>query len=191
MTAVDNSAQVALFVPETDDGDTFLYTEMLDRKSRKGNNGYRLMKSFYHRSRAEFWEQWPSIKQLCELTQCRAYTRLAPRSFAKVGKEFTQLVVEAALAGNWGHMKALYNSACGRTNPIKKLWLFDVDGPDGHSATFGSWLDKSGHLLASIPSRQGLHYIATPFDPRLVAMPSNISLHKDNPTNLYIPEDAA
>lgn len=191
MAAIDNSEIISQFVPEKDDGDLFIYTEMLDRTARKGNNGYRLVKSFYHRSREEFWQQWPQIKQLCEMTKVRAYTRLAPRSFEKVGKAHVQLVVEAAMQGNWSHMKALYNSACGRTPPIKKLWLFDVDGPDSHSEIFGKWLDGADHLLATVPSRKGLHYISEPFDPRLVAMPSNISLHKDNPTNLYIPEDAA
>lgn len=191
MTALDNSKLVAEFCSEKDDGDTFVYTELLDRTAKKGNNNHRLVKSFYHRSREHFWEQWPTIVQLADMTKSRAYTRLAPRSFEKVGKAFTQLVVEAAMQGNWNHMKALYNSACGRTPPLKKFWLFDVDYPDDQSEVFGRWLDMAGHLLETIPSRKGLHYISTPFDPRLVAMPDNISLHKDNPTNLYIPEGAA
>jgi hypothetical protein len=190
MSSVDNSKLIAEFCPDGDDGDTFVYTEMLDRSNRRGNNGNRLVKSFFHRSKDEFWKQWPTIKELCDMTQTRAYTRLAPRSFKKVGKEFLVLVAEAAAQENWNHMKALYNSACGRTGPIKKLWLFDVDDPDDDSRVFGTWLQAAGHLVGTIPSKSGLHYISNPFDPRLVAMPSNISLHKDNPTNLYIPEEA-
>lgn len=191
MSSLDNSALIAEFVPEEDDGDKFVYTEMLDRTAKKGNNNHRLVKSFFHRSRDEFWKQWPTIKELCDLTKTRAYTRLAPRSFKKIGKEYLVLVAEAAAQENWNHMKALYNSACGRSSPLQKMWLFDVDYPDVDSEIFGKWLDDSDLLLAAIPSRKGLHYISMPFDPRKVAMPNNISLHKDNPTNLYIPEGAA
>jgi len=198
MSPVDNSKLVAEFCPDTDDGDTFCYTEMLDRTARKGNNNYRLVKSFYHRSKEEFWNQWPSIKELCELTKTRAYTRLAPRSYEKVGKAHVLLTVEAALAGNWSHMKSLYNSACGRTPPNKKLWLFDIDAITDNTENFAKLLADSGLVRARIPSRKGEHIITIPFDPRPFVGSDmgwsawgEVSLHKDNPTNLYIPEDAA
>lgn len=208
MSAVDNSKWIAEFCQDDDDGDTFIYTEMLDRTVKKGNNNHRLVKTFYHRSKEEFWSQLPTIQELCNMTKARAYTRLAPRSFEKVGKAFTQLVVEAAMQGNWNHMKALYNSACGRTPPTKKLWLFDVDKMDDKTEEFAKLLMEAGVLRARIPSRKGEHLITVPFDPRpyvdaeflMADHPSvqpgwqrwgEVSLHKDNPTNLYIPEGAA
>ncbi len=199
MPAVDNSKWVAEFVPDVDDGDSFVYTEMLDRTAKKGNNNHRLVKSFFHKSKDDFWRQWPTIKELCDLTKTRAYTRLAPRSYEKVGKAFAVLVVEAAMQGNWSHMKALYNSACGRTPPNKKLWLFDIDKMDDKTEQLVKLMMESKLLLARIPSRKGEHLITIPFDPRpFVGNDMNgwsgwgeVSLHKDNPTNLYIPEDAA
>lgn len=200
MSALDNSKLIAEFIPAADDGDTFIYTEMLDRTAKKGSNNHRLVKSFFHRSQEEFWKQWPTIQQLCDMTKTRAYTRLAPRSFKRVGKEFTQLVVEAAMQENWDHMKALYNSACGRTSPIQKLWLFDVDKIDDETRRFAVLLEDSGYVRGRIPSRKGEHIITIPFDPRPFVGNridsgwtawGEISLHKDNPTNLYIPEGAA
>lgn len=187
---LDNSALVALFVPTTDDGDTFVYTEMLDRGKRKGNNGHRLLKTFYHRSVSEFWEQWPVIRQLCDLSKVRACTRLAPRSYAKVGREFTRMVVEASLSDNWAGMKSLYNRACGTVSPNQKIWLYDVDAISEGTARFGSWLAEHGHLLATIPSKKGLHYICTPHNMLLTPVVADVSLHKDNPTNLYVPDGA-
>src|SRR6185295_3080112 len=108
---LDNSKLIAPFCPISDDGDTFIYTEMLDRGKRKGNNGHRLVKTFYHRSVEEFWEQWPVIQKLCDLTLVRACTRLAPKSYKRVGATFTRLVVEAALTDNFSGMKSLYNRA--------------------------------------------------------------------------------
>ncbi len=206
MPAVDNSKWIAEFCQDTDDGDSFIYTEMLDRTAKKGSNNHRLVKTFYHRSKEEFWSQFETIKELCEMTKTRAYTRLAPRSYEKVGKAFAVLVVEAAMQGNWSHMKALYNSACGRTPPNKKLWLFDIDKMDDKTEALAKCLMESKVLRARIPSRKGEHLITIPFDPRplvdaellMADHPTTgwqkwgeVSLHKDNPTNLYIPEGAA
>lgn len=193
---LDNSEAVAPFCPETFDGDTFVYTEMLDRGQRKGNNGHRLVKTFYHRSREEFWEQWPQIRKLCDLAKVRACTRLAPRSYKKVGREFTRLVVETALTENWQGMKSLYNRACGIVSPNEKLWLFDVDAKTEHTDRLADNLRKDGHLVARIPSKKGEHLISRPFDSRPYvgghgwAAWGEVQLHKDNPTNLYIPNGA-
>lgn len=200
---IDNSALIATFCPAVADGDTFIYTEMLDRGKRKGNNGHRLVKTFYHRSVDEFWEQWPTIKHLCDLANVRACTRIAPRSYKKVGREFTRLVVETALTENWAGMKSLYNRACGIVTPNEKLWLWDVDVVDDASARLRDALARHGVeggpvLCAEIPSKKGVHYITRPFDVRILGlamaadgyvMPT-VQLHKDNPTNLYIPDGA-
>ncbi len=186
---LDNSELIAPFCPPEDDGDTFIYTEMLDRGKRKGNNGFRLVKTFYHRSVAEFWEQMPVVRELCELAGVRAYTRLAPRSYTRVGAQFTRLVVDASLTSNWAGMKSLYNRACGTVSPNQRLWLFDVDEVNRATVSFGIELGRGGHLIATIPSRKGLHYIARPH--QYGTIPPELTLHKDNPTNLYVPDGAA
>jgi hypothetical protein len=188
---LDNSALIAPFCPAVADGDTFIYTEMLDRGKRKGNNGHRLVKTFYHRSVEEFWEQWPTIRSLCDLAQVRACTRLAPRSYAKVGRLFTRMVVEASLTDNWAGMKSLYNRACGTVAPNSKLWLFDVDEVNEFSEQLRADLAAGGHLVAVIPSTKGQHFIARPHRALEYAQSVNaITIHKDNPTNLYIPDGA-
>ena len=200
---IDNSLLIEPFLPSSDDGDTFLYTEMLDRGKQKGNNGHRLVKTFYHRSLDEFREQMPVIRQLCDLARVRAYIRLAPRSWSKVGRHFCQLVVSTAMCENWNGMKSLYNRACGMTGPTKKLWLWDVDLISERSEGLATWLNQHAAplggcggpplLRARIPSKKGEHFITDPFDLR--RLPDDlcgvdISLHKDNPTNLYIPDGA-
>src|SRR5882672_6241463 len=200
MTTIDNSDLIIGFCPAAADGDTFIYTEMLDRMKRKGNNGVRLLRTFYHRSAEEFREQWPTIKQLCDLSKVRACTRLAPRSYAKVGATFTRMVVEASLTANWAGMKSLYNRACGTTSPNEKLWLLDVDAINDRSERLATLLADRGRLRARIPSRRGEHLISVPFDTRAYGFVDTdgqlpifgaVQLHRDNPTNLYIPEGAA
>lgn len=199
MAALDNSDIVERFVPSEPDGDTFIYTEMLHRGQKKGNNGHRLVKTFYHRSVEEFRSQLPVIRMLCDQTLARACTRLAPRSYERVGRVFTRLVVDTAMSNNWAGMKGLYNRACGTTSPNQKLWLWDVDDPaDPSTDRLRRFLSAYDNLVAEVPSKKGLHFICRPFDVRLWegAMRergidvTHVDLHKDNPTNLYIPDGA-
>ena len=191
---LDNSKLIRAFCPDKDDGDTFIYTEMLDRGQRKGNNGQRLLKTFYHRSREEFDNQFETIKKLCDMSQVRAMTRLAPRSYKKVAGTFLRLVTETYITQNYAGMKTLYNRACGTTSPNTKLWLVDCDSPDEYAAVcrdFGpkALLELKLPTWEAIPSKKGMHIICSPFDMRLWPFP-NIGIHKDNPTNLYIPDGA-
>lgn len=194
---IDNSQLVRGFVPTEDDGDSFIYTELLDRSKGKGNNVNRLIKTFYHRSREEFDEQMPAIKELCDWGKVRAYTRLGTRSFEKVSKVFVQLVVDAALSGNHQSQKRMYSRALGTVTPVKKVWLLDVDELTEQTKQLGIQLLMDSHLLATIPSRKGCHYIIRPFDERTYTgsrgwnVFGDVQLHKDNPTNLYIPDGAA
>jgi hypothetical protein len=209
---IDNSDFISRFVPEHSDGDTFLYTEMLDRSKTKGNNGQRLMKTFYHRTREEFWNQLPLIKRVCDMSQVRAMTRLSPRSFEMVAHTNARLILEALIAKNHAGVKTLYQKACGTTSPIHKVWIWDIDVINDQTECFRDALTKfEDHhgqkvFLGTLPSKKGFHHLTRPFDASLASdymriclgiegglKPNGemISLHKDNPTNLYIPNGAA
>lgn len=204
---VNNYKYVMRFLPgqelgPADNKDHFIYTELLDRTKRVGNNGVRIVKTFYHRNLEDFDRHFEQMRDLCDHLKVRAYTRLAPRSFEKVGKHYAKMVTEAVVSNNWAGMKSLYTRACGTVTPEKKLWMFDVDELSEASSRFGRWLQGENLLLSTIPSKRGLHYITPAFDLRrwdAVQRPDSLvihgvgamSLHKDNATNLYIPDDAA
>jgi hypothetical protein len=190
---IDNHDLIARFMPPQDDEDTFLYTELIDRaKATGGNNRVRVLRTFHHRSRAHFLDVWPSIQRLCDQTGVRAYTRLSPRSYRKVAHVFAELMVEAQFANRYKDMMHLYASACGRSKPIhgQKTWLFDVDAITEETQAFAQELDDKSLLLAIVPSRKGEHIITKPYQIES-DLPPSVSLHKDNPTNLYIPDNAA
>lgn len=188
MQTIDNSQLIAPFMPPEDDGDTFLYTELLDRSKKTSGNRARLVRTYYHRSRAEFEAQMPAIRHLCEAIGVRAYTRLSPRSFKAVGKLCATLMLQHVLDRQWGLLRYAYGSACGRVRPTEKLWLFDIDGDNQHTRAFRSQLSDTGFVVAVIPSRQGWHYITKPHAKPIGMI--GVSLHKDNPTNLLIPVGA-
>lgn len=193
--AVDNSELVRYFVPQVFDGDTFVYTEILNRNKRSGNNKGRLERTFYHRFMAEFDAQLPDIMKWCDFTGARAYTRLSPRSFKKVGHRFFQHQTEQVLAENWEGMRHGYAHACGISTPLVKYWLFDVDDPTMLAEAEAAidavpFLPKAPSVqarLVTIPSRKGYHIVTRPFDPRTLRLPPGVELKKDANTNLYIP----
>ncbi len=197
---LDNTHLVRPFVPAEDDGDTFVYTELLDRTKRKGNNGVRIVKTFYHRSQADFDRHLPQMIGLCDAVKVRAYTRLAPRSFKKVAAEFLRLVTETYISQNFAGMKTLYARACGIVSPNEKIWMLDIDNTTFSTNCLKERLRLDGHLLAVIPSKKGEHLIVKAFDARDYTRRGGtlegweiwgeVSLHKDNGTNLYIPDGA-
>lgn len=183
---INNFKRLEHFVPEEFDGDTFYYTEILDRSKKAGNNKGRRLRTFYHRTRAEFNEQMPQIIQMCEYFKARAYFRPSSRSFKRVGQEFAKNMLYASFSENWEGMRHGYSSVCGKTR-LGKVWLFDFD-------EFGE-TPLATYLLTFqdgfiVPSKKGYHILTKPFDRRIAeAFKEDVSIHTDNPTNLYIPED--
>jgi hypothetical protein len=187
--SVDNSLKISAFMPEEDDGDTFFYTELIDRKPTKGGNRMRIIRTYFHNSRDKFWEHWPVIKKLCDQNGVRAYTRLSPRSYKTVGKLFAETVLRHALDEQWKSMVYSYASSCGLATPVKKLWLLDVDVPvlTAYQAVEEELILRDA-LVTIMPSRAGFHIV---IKPHLITYDlMGLQLHKDQPTNLYIPENA-
>ena len=185
---INNFQLLSQYVPEEFDGDTFLYTEILDRTKRAGNNKGRRLKTFYHRTRAGFLHQEEQIVDMCNYFKSRAYFRPSKRSFKHVGRKFAAHLLDQAFAENWEGMRHGYSSSCGK-NAKEKVWLFDFDTPD--ETPLYKWLMEHESSV-SIPSKKGFHVLTSPFDRRLVdEFGGAIQIHYDNPTNLYIPEGAA
>jgi hypothetical protein len=192
MTAIDNSQQIAALMGQANDGDVFWYTEILDRTKRSaGDNRKRMVRLFRHGSGPELLELMPMIRSLCIATGARAYTRLSPRSHKAVAKQLLLLTAEMVASEQWNSASYLYARACGRCNiHDRRLWLYDVDEANADAVALEMRLTAHGNLVAVVPSRSAYHLIAKPHDPRLDGENLfGIQLHKDNPTNLYIPND--
>lgn len=194
---IDNRELVAQYIDVDYDGDTFWYTELLDR-TNNGSSRFKMLRSFEHQDRATFLEQCDTIAQLCERNNVRAYTRLTPRSRKAVAGRLLTQVTQQYIDGHYDALWHAYGSACGKSSiHARKLWLFDIDKPvriGDLSIQYNliAALQSFPEYRGAIPSRNGQHLITTGFDPR--RLPADwergASLHKDNPTNLYIPKDA-
>lgn len=196
MTMVDNTELVAQYIDDRDDGDTFWYTELLDRNIG-GSSRFKMLRTFEHNSRLHFLQRIDTIRLLCEKTGTRAYTRLSPRSRKKVGHELIAHLFKTVVMDKvYDQSGRAYASTCGK-HPIhdRKLWLFDVDMVPGFEASTAiemamleNSLSEHDAYVGKIPTKSGWHLIARPHHVDYNHV--GIQLHKDNPTVLYIPAGA-
>lgn len=189
LSCIDNFDVLRSLIPRNFDGDTFLYTEILDRSKKAGNNKGRRLRTFYHRSVEEYDSQKEQIIDVCNYHRARAYLRPSPRSFRIVGMAFARQVLDQSLSGNWEGLRHGYSSCCGKNRRKEgKVWTFDFDTFEDSEVS--EFLESRIWSLR-VPSRKGFHILTAPFDRRLVRLGGyDVELHYDNPTNLYIPSGA-
>lgn len=177
----------------------FYYLQILQRKKDNpeiGSNS-RVIKNYYIKSPEHLLHHKEEIIKLCEVFNARASIRLNRRSFEKVA--FRAMVNTANVMANreYEFVKKVYDRACGEvhSDPIKK-WIIDIDRP--YDETIEKFIKSRVEMcepfgsikyLATIPSLSGFHIITTPFrvDKFLEHTQKEFDIHKDNPTNLYIP----
>ncbi len=177
--------------------DNFYYLQILQRKkenSELGSNS-RVIKNYYLASKEDLLKKYDEIIGLCHVFNARAMIRLNKRNFIKVA--FKTLVNVGNVIANGEHkfVKKAYDRACGKghDDPNKK-WILDID--IDFTKEWGNELEEyinaqkptGTKCLAIIPSRSGIHLITKPFNTEGFSDQfPEVEIHKDNPTNLYIP----
>lgn len=182
----------------------FYYLQILQRKKDNpeiGSNS-RVIKNYYIKSVDYLKERKDEIIKLCEVFNARASLRLNKRSFEKVAFKTMVNTANVMMNKEYEFVKKVYDRACGETHndPVKK-WIIDIDydeyWPENSLDTirkieelkqYVNILQPLGDkIIAVIPSKTGIHIITTPFRLDIFNMDYMIDVHKDNPTNLYIP----
>lgn len=187
-----------LLVFENDDD--FYFLQILQRKKENpqlGSNS-RVIKNYYIGSIEYLESRYDEIKQLCELFNARAMLRLNKRSYSKVGFKTIQNVANSMANGEYSFIKKSYDRACGNGhNDKNKTWILDIDGEFTDEWLLGvlddinSCSPEGNKLVVQLPTKNGIHLITKPFDLRDFSNKySDIDIHKDNPINLFIPNDS-
>ena len=135
---------------------------------------------------------------LADAFQARISINLNPRSFQKAAFHVLQKIANQMSNADFESIHKAYNSVCGEYHAeMDKRWIIDIDEEDAPN------LDKIQQtiqelqedihnreycILSVLPSKSGYHIITNPFnlDKFTKTWPS-IEVHKNNPTNLYIP----
>lgn len=178
--------------------DDFYYLQILQRKKENpeiGSNS-RVIKNYYINSIEYLEDKYDEIIKLCEIFNARASIRLNKRSYKRIAFKTLENIANTMQNENeYLHIRKSYDRACGliHNDPVKK-WIIDIDSEDWLESQTQDLLDYIYQLkpvgnkyISEIPSKSGLHIITTPFNLEVFYMDYALDIHKDNPTNLYIP----
>lgn len=190
--------------------DMFYFIQILQRKKdHKGvtlggsNNNSRLIKAYYINSIDKLEFQWQEMVALANLFEARVSINLNPRNYVKAGFALLVKLSNQFSNGVFTDVHRAYNSVLGDYHSeIDKRWIVDIDKEQmGNVVDIIEYIKTehsqlSSHekvsrykVLATIPSKSGCHIITNPFNLKDWADSGfkNIEIHKNNPTNLYIP----
>lgn len=180
-----------------DSEDDFYYLQILQRKKENpqlGSNS-RVIRNYYIKSTEHLDKRYQEIMALCQIFNARAMLRLNKRSFSKVAFKAMINVANSMGNGEYGFVNKSYDRACGQGhNDKNKKWILDIDGEmvDADYNEMNLFIDscepEGDKFIIRIPTKNGFHVITKPFNlSQFARVYPNISIHKDNPINLYIP----
>ena len=189
-----NNINLILPLLKFESKDDFYYLQILQRKKENpeiGSNS-RVIKNYYITSEEYLLARYDEIIKLCEVFNARAMIRLNKRSFEKVGFKCMTNLANTMMNREYQFLKASYDRACGLGhNDKNKTWILDIDFKPSEfnlqsmrEQTY-SYEPIGDKIISIIPSKAGVHIICKPCDLR--NFNQTIEIHKDNPTNLYIP----
>ena len=177
--------------------DDFYYLQILQRKKENpeiGSNS-RVIKNYYITSQQYLIERYDEIIKLCEVFNARASIRLNKRSFESVGFKTLENIANSMRNREYKFLKASYDRACGLGHNDKdRKWILDIDEKNINIPELEyllATLEPRGRkVLIQLDSKSGYHLITSPFNVeefKKKYTKIDIEIHKDNPTNLYIP----
>jgi hypothetical protein len=202
---VNNFEQIRELLDFKSDDD-FYFLQILQRKkdNKKGtkvngsNNNSRLVKAYYVKSVEHFDFIVPEVIELCNIFNARAGFNLNKRSFRKMALQHLKKVTDQLINGSYDKAHKAYSSVVGAfSNDTDKKWVLDIDDVDDVSSLLLNFINncepksktlEDSKIIALIPSKSGFHVITKPFNVmEFKKVYQEISIHKNNPTNLYIP----
>lgn len=178
--------------------DDFYYIQILQRKKENeqlGSNS-RVIRNYYIKSQQYLIDRYDEIKQLCITFNARASIRLNKRSFEKTAFKALENIANSMRNREYKFINKSYDRAVGQNhNDSLKKWILDIDNPNwlfADSIELADFINKlqpiGNKILAHINSKSGLHIITSPFNVEdFNKKYTGIEIHKDNPTNLFIP----
>lgn len=197
---VDNFEQIRSLLKWRTEDD-FYFLQILQRKKdhKEGrvngsNNNSRLIRAYFIKNLDHFDFIRPEVVELCKLFNARAGINLNRRSFKKMALQQLRKVTDQILNEQYNKAHKAYSSVCGAySNESDKNWILDIDEVGRSTNNIILFAERECKpeglkYVATIPSKNGYHLIMRPFDlSKFREEFPDIEVHKNNPTNLYIP----
>lgn len=170
------------------------------------------IKTYFVRSRGQLSRLKEEIILLCNLYGARAYINPAAKDFFKVQTLLLMKLANDIYQGDVRNPRKCLNSAAGECKSRNPIWIVDIDNIDDKEKV-KKWLyahykeatkekyaldtmddqfweiSKAHYIKAEIPTKQGCHLLAVPFNlGKFSEEFPNIDVHKNSMgTLLYMP----
>lgn len=172
----------------------FYFVQILKRKKEHpelGNNSY-CVKTYYIKNKNHFLKDITEMICLADFHNARVYINLNKRNFERITYHTLKKITDQIMNKNFSQTKSAFNSVCGEYSIGDKTWIVDIDskGREANSVlkTIDSCQPNGNKLIAIINTKNGVHLITKPFNmEQFKKVHSDIDVHKNNPTILYIP----
>ena len=133
------------------------------------------------------------IINLCKIFNARAMLRLNRRSWKQCALHGLEKIAGQCASEDYMSVRKFYERVCGRysAEPVKR-WILDVDDKGRNANIMLQYAEackpEGDKFIVFLESKNGYHLITTPFDVKeFKKRYPEVEIHKDNPTNLYIP----
>lgn len=190
---VDNFEQIKKLLNYNSEDD-FYFLQIMRRKKENPTltSNTKIIDELFINSNEYLDTKKEYIIQMCNVFNARATIRLNRRSYKTCSLQSLSNLAQQIANGQSPNVSRLYSSVVGKyhNEPIKR-WIIDIDQKEIDSTmlpTLERIMPIGNKLIDIIPSKNGYHIITSPFDvSEFSKIFPNIDIHKDNPTNLYIP----
>lgn len=187
-----------------DNENEFYFLQILQRKKDMknidvhltgSNNNSRLIKAYYIYSIEQLNKQEQEIIQLCNLFGARASINLNRRNAYQMSLEMMALLATNIKCNHFTQLHRLYNTICGQHHSEKdKYWIVDIDHKNRREINdVLCFIEQEcqpigNKFISLVESKSGFHLITTAFNTKQFSDKySELEIHKNNPTNLWIP----
>ncbi|MBU1173190.1 MAG: hypothetical protein KKD44_26800 [Proteobacteria bacterium] len=181
--------------------DDFYYLQILQRKSEHpelGSNS-KVIRNYFINSIEYLNSHESEIKAICDTLNARACLRLNKRSYRRVAFK-TMVNLANTMANNtFNHCYRVYDKTCGQGHNHKPArWIVDIDTKMNKRELneIVLFIDRKcdpikkeyTKFVTVLDSKKGYHLIMHPFNVmQFKQLYPEIEIHKDNPSNCYIP----
>lgn len=190
----NNFQQIASLLKFEDENE-FYFVQIIQRKKEHAELGRnnRMVQAYYIYSLNHLEKVREEIMGLCMHHDARAYIHLNRRNSKKIAFEMLELLSKNLKGNDFNQLHKLYSSVCGQHHSDKdKTWILDVDTKDDGKVDevvrfVNQCTQPNGEkIIATIPTKNGVHIITKPFDPRSFGTNfPEVEIHKNNPTILF------
>jgi hypothetical protein len=159
---------------------------------RDNHQSVRTIKTYCIESIDHLERRYDEIIQLCEMFKARAYIHVQKQNHFDVSLSMMSTLAQRIQNGS-NNQKGLFDSVVGQIKTQEKRWIVDIDTKDGRTifeieATINMCKPEGNKLIASIPTKNGVHLITERFDVmEFRKQYPEVDIQKKNPTLLYFP----